>query len=226
MHHIVQCNNYGRKTDRLRVTTMAAFDPIPVVIPPDGAVDIRDKLQPICETSGPYPPLAYTRGMFDITEWKKKLASIASGPEWHEHDNATSSSVKIARAAHDAWGIHKIIFTFCDDFLLKVIDLPNSRNPEWKRLLDPVYAQMGIPPERVVRALLARMPAGVQIPVHHDTGYWVKHTHRCHIALETSDLVDFMVGPTADAMQKVRSYYNACDADAWVVLAILRKHMK
>ncbi|RYY68955.1 hypothetical protein EON63_24235, partial [archaeon] len=29
---------------------------------------------------------------------------------------------------------------------------------------------LGIPEDRVVRCLLARMPANVQIPVHHDTG--------------------------------------------------------
>ena len=30
-----------------------------------------------------------------------------------------SGNVKMTRPAHDAWGIKKITFNFCDDFLLK-----------------------------------------------------------------------------------------------------------
>lgn len=197
---------------------MASFAPPPAVIPPDGQVDLKDKLKPICETEGPHPPLAYSRGHHDITAWKAKLAEIADSPVWFEHDVHSSSTVKMARAAHDAWGVHKIIFTFSDDFLLKVIDLPNSQDPGWRALLLPIYEQLGIPEDRVVRSLLARMPAGVQVPVHHDTGttpcmphahltsmagYWVMHTHRCHVALETSEQISFMVGATPSAMQKV-----------------------
>lgn len=42
----------------------------------------------------------------------------------------------------------------------------------------------------------------MDIPVHHDTGYWVKHTHRVHVAIETGELVDFLVGPTEEHMTK------------------------
>lgn len=37
----------------------------------------------------------------------------------------------------------------------------------------------------MVRCLLASMPPGCVIPVHHDTGHWVKHSHRVHVAIVT-----------------------------------------
>eukprot|EP01034_Spumella_vulgaris_P031548 gene31548-38965_t len=46
------------------------------------------------------------------------------------------------------------------------------------------------------------MPPGVSIPVHHDTGHWVKHCHRIHVAIDTGEEVDFMVGPTDDLLKK------------------------
>lgn len=72
-------------------------------------------------------------------------------------------------------------------------------------LLTPIYAAVGItcPEKQVVRSLLASMPPSMDIPVHHDTGFWVKHTHRCHVPIITNEKVDFLVGPTADRMVKV-----------------------
>ena len=46
------------------------------------------------------------------------------------------------------------------------------------------------------------MPPGVKIPVHHDTGYWVKYTHRVHVAIITDPSVDFFVGPNEAGIQK------------------------
>ncbi|CAN0366977.1 unnamed protein product, partial [Ectocarpus sp. 13 AM-2016] len=51
--------------------------------------------------------------------------------------------------------------------------------------LQPVLDVLGIPEEKMVRCLLASMPPGCVIPVHHDTGHWVKHTHRVHVAVVT-----------------------------------------
>jgi hypothetical protein len=34
-------------------------------------------------------------------------------------------------------------------------------------------------------------------------GYWVKHSHRIHVAIDSSDDVDFLVGAKAGAMEKV-----------------------
>jgi len=47
------------------------------------------------------------------------------------------------------------------------------------------------------------MPPDMEIPVHHDTGLWVKHTHRIHVAIDTGADVDFLVGPTEDAMVRL-----------------------
>ena len=65
--------------------------------------------------------------------------------------------------------------------------------------------EVGVEEKRIVRSLLARMPPGAKIPVHHDTGYWVRFTHRCHIAIVTDPGVHFYVGPTADRMAEVRA---------------------
>jgi len=71
------------------------------------------------------------------------------------------------------------------------------------------------------------MPAGAVIPIHHDTGtvfvciehlsrrwiwvssyillgYWVRRSHRVHVAIDTNDDVDFLVGPVDDKLEKVK----------------------
>ena len=174
------------------------------VIPPVGKVDLVDKDIPIFQWEQEGRTLhehyAYVRSEIDMTAWKRQMDSIPLS-FWREENQ--TGNVRLVRPAHDAWGIDKIVFTFCDDFLQKIIDLPYAYAPEWQPLLHQVYASVGVDPSRVVRSLLARMPAGAKIPVHHDTGYWVKHTHRCHLAVETSEEVEFMVGPTVDKMRPV-----------------------
>lgn len=183
---------------------MSGFD---IVTPPTGVVSLNDKKCPVFESSTVFHDhYAYTRGFVDVSAFKAKLRSM---PAEIWDDENQEGNVRITRASHDAWGIKKIVFNFCDDFLLKVLDLPWSQLPEWKSLLHSVYAAIGIDESRVVRSLLASMPSGVNIPVHHDTGYWVKHTHRCHLAIETGDEVEFRVGPTSDRMQQVTETYKA-----------------
>lgn len=41
---------------------------------------------------------------------------------------------------------------------------------------------------------------GVVIPVHHDTGHWVKHTHRVHVPIISGPELEFMVGPNEQSM--------------------------
>ena len=41
-------------------------------------------------------------------------------------------------------------------------------------------------------------------------GYWVKKTHRLHVAIVTGDKVDFLVGPTEDRLKKVGSMCFIC----------------
>ena len=40
----------------------------------------------------------------------------------------------MARAAHDRWGIRKIVFVFSDDFLKKVYTFPWFHAPEWRQV--------------------------------------------------------------------------------------------
>lgn len=59
----------------------------------------------------------------------------------------------------------------------------------------------------MVRSLLARMPPGAKIPVHHDTGYWVRYTHRCHLPIVTAKEVHFYVGATDDTLKEVADFH-------------------
>jgi hypothetical protein len=180
---------------------MSAFESEEVVIPPPGMVSLADKQIPVCERSPPYDEAyAYTRGKVDITAFKAMLKAMPADM-WEDENQ--EGNVRMTRPAHDAWGIKKIVFQFCDDFLLKVLDFPWSQKPEWREFLCSVYDAMGINESKVVRSLLASIPPGVNIPVHHDTGYWVKHTHRCHVAIETGKDVQFKIGPTPELMKKV-----------------------
>ncbi len=178
----------------------------PVVVPPHGIISLIDKQVPICTLfpakdekkattatviSSPYssvedhPPLCVTRAELDVSAFKNHILSL-SPDAWD--DDMQEGNVKLIRPAHDKWGIKKIVFTFCDDFLLKVLDLPWSSDPSWSPHLDAIYQALGVDKRKVVRSLLASMPPGVDIPVHHDTGMWVKHCHR-----SVSQLLDLLV---------------------------------
>lgn len=150
--------------------------------PPLGEVSLRDKQSPIHEwedrEAAEQQGLVFTRGNIDISAFKEKLLNLPADM-WEDENQ--EGNVKVKRPSHDAWGIKKIVFTFCDDFIMKVLDLPYSRSEEWKSLLSPIYAAIGVDESRVVRSLLASMPPQMEIPVHHDTGYWVKHAHRIHV---------------------------------------------
>lgn len=41
------------------------------------------------------------------------------------------------RQAHDRWGISKIVFVYCDDFLKRVYTFPWFHEPEWKQVHHP-----------------------------------------------------------------------------------------
>jgi hypothetical protein len=96
--------------------------------------------------------------------------------------NAAVNNVAICRPSHDAWGIKKVVLIFCDDFLRDIYELPwwHGRS-DIRDAIQPILDQLQISPDRIARLLLASLPPGVTIPVHHDTGEWVKHTHRVHV---------------------------------------------
>ncbi len=172
------------------------------VIPPAGiGVPLADKKIPVCERrlrSG--EPLAITLAELDVSKFKEMLLQ-SNGDIWDDAYHAREN-VKLTRPAHDAWGIKKVMFTFCDDYLQKVIDLPFSQSQDWRVHLAPIYKSIGVDERRIVRSLLACMPPGVEIPVHHDTGFWVQHTHRIHVPIITGPGVDFFVGADKESIQK------------------------
>lgn len=176
------------------------------IIPPYGTIQLNEKLIPIIEHEIPPVnyPLIVTRKEINITSFKEKLLSLPSDIWDDEHQ---IGNVKLTRPAHDKWGIKKIIFTFCDDFMLKVLDLPWSQDETWKQLLDPIYEAIGVDKNKIVRSLLASMPPGVVIPVHHDTGHWVKYTHRVHVPIITGPELEFLVGPNEQSLQS----YDLCE---------------
>lgn len=133
--------------------------------------------------------------------------------------NAAKYNVSITRPSHDAWGIQKIVLLFCDDFMTKVYQMPWYN--EYKDALQPIYnvlfgdngtgntqgKKKGKEKYRyqVVRALLASLPPGVTIPVHHDSGEWVKYTHRIHVPILVNDptKILFRCGPTVSSMSRI-----------------------
>uniref|UniRef100_A0A7S1XSD5 Aspartyl/asparaginy/proline hydroxylase domain-containing protein n=1 Tax=Phaeomonas parva TaxID=124430 RepID=A0A7S1XSD5_9STRA len=172
---------------------------------PPGAVRYDDKAAPIHElgeaaVAAEAAPFIFTRGEADVSGILEKLE--AGGDEIWSEAVAREGNVHIDRPSHDSWGIRKIIFCFADDFLQRCFRLPLWRDPEWRALLDPVFEAAGVAPERVVRCLLASMPPRTVIPTHHDTGYWVRHTHRLHCAVKTNGGVVFRVGPREDALTR------------------------
>lgn len=38
---------------------------------------------------------------------------------------------------------------------------------------------------QVIRCLLAGMPPGLHIPIHHDTGWWSMNSRRIHVPVHT-----------------------------------------
>jgi hypothetical protein len=94
---------------------------------------------------------------------------------------AASKNVAIRRPSHDAWGIPKIVLLFCDDFCKTCYELPYYEN--FASSVAPILKTLNITKERIVRMILASLPPGITIPVHQDSGEWVKCTHRIHVPI-------------------------------------------
>jgi hypothetical protein len=106
------------------------------VVPPLGEVLVSEKLTPVCERSAEEQaasPWCFTRAQVDVSAFKMRLRQMP--PDTWE-DYSLKENVRIRRPAHDAWGIKKLIFTFCDDFLQKVPAVP-SPSPYPYNLLVP-----------------------------------------------------------------------------------------
>lgn len=149
---------------------------------------------------------------------KTTAKSFSPSNLWNEQ-NATQNNVKITRPSHDAWGIKKLVLVFCDDFLHTIYTLPwyqqqqqqstnsnnNSVGNAMHAAIQPILDTLGIQHHQLVRCLLAGLPPGVTIPVHHDTGEWVKYTHRVHVPIIVPDpsKVLFRCGPSEDSLERI-----------------------
>lgn len=177
---------------------------LPRHAPPEGEVLREHKNLPVHELPPqvwPQVPLCRKRGQVCVADLKRKLAT--GGERLWLDEEARKHNVGLTRPSHDAWGIKKIVFVYCDDFLRRCFEMPWLHDPEWRALLLPVFEALGVPVHKVVRCLLASMPPGIAIPPHHDTGYWVHHTHRIHVPVVTDPAyVAFRVGPTNDRLAR------------------------
>lgn len=120
---------------------------------------------------------------------------------------AKTENVCMNRPSHDSWDIKKIVLIFCDDFVKNVYEFPwwhLNKEISFKNALNPVFETLNICSQQVVRLIFAAMPKDITIPLHHDTGEWVKHTHRIHIPiLVRSNEVIFRVGMTDDCLERI-----------------------
>jgi hypothetical protein len=165
-----------------------------------------------------------TRGQVDVTKLqrmvqegfnlkyndKETLPPLSPTNYWDPR-NADKHNVSLTRPSHDGWGIGKIVLMFSDDFLTKVYQLPWWE--QFEEALQPILDALkndrrpSNSDERivVVRALLASLPPGVTIPVHNDSGEWVKTTHRVHVPVLVKDphKILFRVGPAPHCMHRI-----------------------
>jgi hypothetical protein len=180
-----------------------------LLVPPPGMVPISDKQYPTCDASPeaqaaptPKEPYVFLRGKVDITPLLAVMEKV--GDDLWDEEKQNELNVRMTRPAHDKWGIKKAIFVFCDDFMKNVYQFPWLLDEDWSTAFEPILQLLGTTQDKVVRMLLASMPPACVIPPHHDTGYWVRKTHRIHVPLVTdTSVVNFSVGALEKSMQPV-----------------------
>jgi len=167
-------------------------------VPKGGTIPIKFMQTPLFELAPEDRegiPLMSDLGPVDVGPLAKHLSSFGEGV-WQPENQ--EGNVVLSRPGHDRWGVGKIVLIFCDDYMRRHFYLPWWK--KWKRVVEPIFAQLKIPTGRVVRCLLAMMPPGAVIPPHHDTGFWVPRTHRVHVPILTHDEIRFEVGATEEDM--------------------------
>lgn len=127
----------------------------------------------------------------------KRVAALPASA-WTREGQA--ENVTIMRPYHDNLGIFNIPFIFCDDAVRNVYHFPWYH--DWRKELEPIFRKLNINPAQLLRCVMARLPAGVTIPVHHDTGRWVQVAHRIHCPVITNSQVFFYAGHSVDQMHK------------------------
>lgn len=137
------------------------------------------------------------------TEVEKNRQLRTKERNYWSPEAAAVYNVPIGRPSHDAWGIPKIVLLFCDDFCKDRYEFPWWN--EFEDAVSPILETLQIAPARVVRLLLASLPPGITIPTHHDSGEWVKHTHRVHVPILVNDIskILFRCGKDVDSLEAI-----------------------
>ena len=178
------------------------------------------------------------RGQVDVTPLQSLLqrgynqppTPLSPGKRYHEKDvrdvknywdpiHAAVRNVTIHRPSHDEWGIPKIVLVFCDDFVERVFELPwwNQNDSPFRKAIQPILDQLGVRSDRVVRLLLASLPPGTTIPIHFDSGEWVKSTHRVHVPVlvHEPDNILFRCGPDLQRIPTRPGYIVEINNQSW-----------
>jgi len=175
-------------------------------------------------------PCVSSRGRVDVSVLADLIRNGHDGTSYHTSDSlvdisikdsydrlkaidmwddtiASKYNVKLVRPSHDAWGIKKIALIFCDDFLQTVYEMPWWHNESsMQTAVQDIMKCLNLTnaKHRIVRMILASMPHGITIPVHHDSGEWVKHTHRIHVPIITEpEKVLFRVGHNINSLERI-----------------------
>ena len=104
--------------------------------------------------------------------------------------------------------LNKVILRFSDDILTKVYQTPAWN--DWYPQIKPILQHLGLKSSQIVRMMLARIPPGCHITMHHDTGRWTTRTHRMHIPVVTNPDVVFRVGPGPHHMKRYSFRSGVC----------------
>lgn len=133
--------------------------------------------------------------------------------------HAAVRNVSIKRPSHDEWGIPKIALVFCDDFIDRVFELPwwTKQDSPFRKAVQPLLDALNVPRERVVRLLLASLPPGTTIPIHSDSGEWVRSTHRVHVPILVNqpDNILFRCGPDLQRIPTRPGYIVEINNQSW-----------
>lgn len=144
----------------------------------------------------------------NYSSWNRKKdgdATDHTGNLWHPQ-TAAQQNVSVCRPSHDQWGIGKIVFIFCDDFLQNCYHFPFWHlRADVREAVQPIFDVLQIQPSQCVRLLLASLPPQTTIPLHQDSGEWVHQTHRVHVPIlvPAPDQVLFRCGPDDSNLQRI-----------------------
>jgi len=106
------------------------------------------------------------------------------------------------------FGVHrqtKTIFLVYDNDFRHRHPTHRPKFDEFKGVLDPIIHHIATRYEdggQVIRAILTRLEAMGRIQQHVDTGYSLRHSHRVHVPVITSDAARFMVGGETIVMRE------------------------